>query len=68
LRRWYGHDPARWEEFQRRYRAELRRNRDAVEELREKCRAGTATFVYAARDQERNSALVLKAYLEHDDT
>ena len=68
LRRWFNHDPARWDEFQRRYRAELRQKKDVVEELRQKCRGGTITFVYAARDEEHNGALVLKAYLEHHDT
>jgi uncharacterized protein YeaO (DUF488 family) len=64
LRRWYGHDPAKWDEFQKRYRAELHRNQDAVEELRRKFRGKTVTFVYAARDEAHNSALVLKDYLE----
>ena len=64
LRRWYGHDPAKWDEFRKRYRAELRKNKDAVEELRGKCRGKTVTFVYAARDEAHNSALVLKDYLE----
>jgi uncharacterized protein YeaO (DUF488 family) len=65
LRRWYGHDPAKWTEFQKRYRAELAQNPDQVEELRSKAREGPLTLVYAARDEEHNSALVLKAYLEH---
>ena len=65
LRKWYGHDDAKWTEFQERYRAELVANKDLVDELREKCRSGTVTFVYAARDENRNSALVLKNYLEH---
>ncbi len=68
LRRWFNHDPTRWDEFQRRYRAELRQKRDVVDELRQKCRDGIVTFVYAARDEEHNSALVLRAYLEHHDT
>jgi uncharacterized protein YeaO (DUF488 family) len=68
LRRWFNHDPARWDEFQRRYRAELRQKKDMVDELRQKCRDGIATFVYAARDEQHNGALVLKAYFEHHDT
>ncbi len=68
LRRWFNHDPARWNEFQTRYRAELRQKNDEVEELRRKCRDGTVTFVYAARDEEHNGALVLKDYLENHDT
>ena len=68
LRKWYGHDAAKWAEFQKRYRAELGQNKDLVEELREKCRSGIVTFVYAARDEERNSALILKEFLrKHTD-
>jgi len=65
LRRWYNHEPAKWTEFQRRYLAELRQNKVAVEELRQKCGDGTVTFVYAARDEQHNSALLLKEFLEH---
>ncbi len=68
LRRWFNHDPARWEEFQKRYRAELKQNKHAVEELRQKCLAGAVTFVYAARDLEHNSARLLKEYFEHEGT
>ena len=68
LRRWFNHDPARWGEFQKRYRAELRQNKDVVDELRQKCQGGTVTFVYAARDEQHNGALVLRAFLEDYDT
>jgi uncharacterized protein YeaO (DUF488 family) len=64
LRRWYNHDFAKWNEFKRRYRAELDQNQAAVDELREKCRSEHVTFVYAARDEHHNSALLLKEYLE----
>ena len=64
LRKWYGHDPAKWPEFQKRYRAELNANAEAVENLRRVCAKGVTTFIYAAKDEARNSALVLKAYLE----
>ena len=63
LRRWYGHRPELWPEFQQRYRAELDANPEAVARLRALCAAGPVTFVYAARDEARNSATVLKAYL-----
>ncbi|MDJ0609244.1 MAG: DUF488 domain-containing protein [Kiloniellales bacterium] len=63
LRRWYGHRPELWPEFQQRYRAELDANPDAVAALRALCAEGPVTFVYAARDEERNSATLLKAYL-----
>lgn len=64
LRTWYGHDPAKWAEFRRRYREELRRRPEAVEALRRRVRGGPVTFVYAAKDEERNSARVLKEFLE----
>lgn len=64
LRRWFHHDPERWDEFQKRYRAELEQKGEILEELRQKCRAGTVTFVYAAHDEQRNGALVLRDYLE----
>lgn len=63
LRKWYGHEPEKWPEFQERYRAELDGNPDGIAELRGICSANTATFVYAARDELRNSATVLRAYL-----
>jgi uncharacterized protein YeaO (DUF488 family) len=63
LRAWYGHDPARWEEFRRRYRAELDDKGDLLQDLKRALREGPVTFVYAARDQEHNSAVVLQEYL-----
>jgi uncharacterized protein YeaO (DUF488 family) len=63
LRKWYGHDPQRWEEFRRRYWQELRSNREAVDELRKKEREGKVTLVYAAHDEEHNGALALKQFL-----
>ena len=64
LRRWFGHDPARWPEFKRRYFAELRGNRSAWQPLLAAARRGRVTFVYAARDEEHNGALALKAFLD----
>ena len=64
LRKWFGHDPARWEQFQERYRRELREKQDALELLEKKANEGTVTLVYAARDKEHNEALVLKNILE----
>jgi uncharacterized protein YeaO (DUF488 family) len=63
LRKWFGHDPARWEQFQDRYRRELLEKKDAVRLLRQKAKEGTVTLVYAARDEEHNGALVLKGFL-----
>lgn len=64
LRRWFGHDPAKWDEFQRRYRAELDVNPSAWKLLLEEARQGNVTLLYSARDTEHNNAIVLKAYLE----
>jgi uncharacterized protein YeaO (DUF488 family) len=63
LRQWYGHDPARWDEFRVRYRRELERNRSAVELLRRRIGSARVTFVFAAKDEERNSATVLRDHL-----
>lgn len=63
LRKWYGHDPDRWPEFQARYRDELDGKAEAIAELRSICAIGTVTFVFAAKDEIRNSATVLRAYL-----
>jgi uncharacterized protein YeaO (DUF488 family) len=68
LRRWFGHDPAKWEEFCRRYGIELAARPAAVQLLREKLRQGQVTLVYGARDQEHNAAVALKIFLEHQGT
>jgi uncharacterized protein YeaO (DUF488 family) len=64
LRRWFGHDPARWEEFCRRYWQELAGKPKETDFLRQESRAGPVTLVYAARDEEHNAALALKQFLE----
>lgn len=63
LRKWFSHDPAKWEEFQQRYRAELEENTEAIARLRDEIRKGPVTLLYGARDQEHNEALVLKEFL-----
>lgn len=63
LRTWYGHRPERWPEFRTRYEAELAANGALIGELRNLCASGTVTFVFAAKDLERNSALVLREFL-----
>jgi uncharacterized protein YeaO (DUF488 family) len=64
LRKWFGHDPARWEQFQERYQKELRKQEEAVQLLKQKGKEGTVTLVYAARDEEHNGALALKRFLQ----
>jgi uncharacterized protein YeaO (DUF488 family) len=66
LRKWFGHDPARWEQFQKRYWKELEEKEEAVQLLKQKGRQGTVTLVYAARDEAHNGALALKRFLEDD--
>ena len=63
LRRWFGHDPARFEEFRRRYTDELAPQEEKLRELRRRAREGTLTLVYSARDAEHNDAVVLAQIL-----
>lgn len=63
LRQWFGHDPARWAEFQQRYSAEVRANAQAFEQLRELARNGPLTLVYSAHDEAHNDAVVLRGLL-----
>ena len=65
LRTWFGHDPARFDEFRRRYLEELAAHGDKLAELRERASEGTLTLVYAARDSEHNDAVVLADVLRH---
>ena len=64
LRKWFSHDPAKWPEFKKRYRAELARKPGAVARLRALARKGTLTIVYGAKDEAHNNAVVLKEFLE----
>jgi uncharacterized protein YeaO (DUF488 family) len=63
LRRWYGHRPERFEEFARRYRAELDAQRELLSKLRRRSRSGVVTLVFAARDTEHSNAAVLSEAL-----
>ncbi len=66
LRKWFGHDPAKWGEFRRRYSKELRHHPDAVNLLEERAAKGPVTLVYGSRDQEHNAAVALRDFLEHE--
>jgi uncharacterized protein YeaO (DUF488 family) len=68
LRKWYGHDPSKWPQFRKRYWAELKQQGDVTTLLKYLAEERTVTFIYAASDEERNSALALKAFLEHGNT
>ncbi|WP_297298890.1 DUF488 domain-containing protein [uncultured Methylovirgula sp.] len=63
LRRWFSHDPARFDEFSRRYRAELAANKDTVGRLDDLLKRGRVTLLYAASDTAHNHALVLADFL-----
>jgi uncharacterized protein YeaO (DUF488 family) len=63
LRRWFGHDPARWHEFRRRYSEEIHRRRNRLDELRTLAQKGRITLVFAARDEAHNDAVVLREIL-----
>jgi uncharacterized protein YeaO (DUF488 family) len=66
LRKWFGHDPAKWGEFRRRYSSELRHHPEAVHLLEEKAAKGPVTLVYGSRDQEHNSAVALRDFLDQE--
>jgi len=64
LRKWYSHDVEKWPEFKKRYRQELKDNKGVVAELKSIVSEKDVTFIYAAHDEEHNSAVVLKEYIE----
>lgn len=66
LRKWYVHDVEKWLDFKRKYIEELSLKSDLVAELARRSQQGTLTLVYAAHDEQHNSALVLKEYLENN--
>lgn len=64
LRKWFGHDPARWEEFRARYAAELDANPEAWQWLAQEAATTEVTLVYSSRDQAHNNAVALLEYLQ----
>jgi uncharacterized protein YeaO (DUF488 family) len=63
LRKWFGHDPDRWQEFRRRYRSEVRRHPEQLDRLRTLARHGRITLVFSAHDEAHNDAVVLRELL-----
>jgi uncharacterized protein YeaO (DUF488 family) len=63
LRKWFGHDPQRWDDFRRRYFAELDRHPEAWQPLRDAAADGDITLLYSSRDAEHNNAVALREYL-----
>ncbi len=64
LRKWFGHDPEKWEQFRQCYTAELKDKNEILEPIRKAAQGGTVTLVYSAKDTEHNQAVALKDYLE----
>jgi uncharacterized protein YeaO (DUF488 family) len=64
LRKWFGHDPAKWKEFERRYTAELDKKPESWQPILEAARRTDIALVYSARDTEHNNAVALKGYLD----
>ena len=64
LRHWFGHDPKRWDEFEKRYFAELDAKPDAVAPLLDAARSRDVTLVFGAKDTEHNNAVALRDYLD----
>jgi uncharacterized protein YeaO (DUF488 family) len=63
LRKWYGHDPEKWDEFRRRFGAELDANPEAVAELRAELKKGRSTLLFGSKETEINNAMALREYL-----
>lgn len=64
LRKWFGHDPAKWDEFRQRYFAELEAKPESWQPLLQAAQEGDITLLYSARDEAHNNAVALKAFLE----
>ncbi len=64
LRKWYGHDPDKWDQFRQRYFDELDANTEAIAELRTHLESGTVTLVFSSKETRLNNASALKEYLE----
>jgi uncharacterized protein YeaO (DUF488 family) len=64
LRKWFAHDPAKWTEFQARYKEELKQNSEQLALLKQQAAKGRVTLIYGARDREHNEAVVLQKLLQ----
>ncbi|OQY65457.1 hypothetical protein B6D29_03795 [Microgenomates bacterium UTCPR1] len=67
LRKWFGHDPLKWEEFKRRYTKEIKNNQKVFKELESVVKKGKVTILYSAKDEDHNNAVVVKELLEKSD-
>jgi len=64
LRKWFAHDPSRWQEFKKRYRKELEDRQELISDLRAEARRKTVTLLFSAKDTERNNAVALKEIID----
>ena len=67
LRKWFSHDPAKWEEFQKRYVAELKKSPEAWQPIVDAARKGTVTLIYSSHDTEHNNAVALQKFLKRQE-
>lgn len=66
LRKWFDHDPAKWEEFRQRYLGEIRENKEQTRLLSQALEKGPVTLVYGAKDMEHNDAVVLQEFVRDE--
>ncbi len=64
LRKWFGHDPVKWDEFRKKFFQELDQKRELIDRIIAKARKGDVVLLYGARDEEHNNAVALKEYVE----
>ncbi len=64
LRKWFGHDPAKWGEFKKRYLSELRDKKEILDRIKNEAKGKTVTLIYSARDEKHNNAVAMKEFLE----
>jgi uncharacterized protein YeaO (DUF488 family) len=64
LRKWFSHDPSKWQEFKNRYKKELKNKSEITEKLRIETKKGQVTLLFSAKDVEHNNAVVLKEVIE----
>ncbi len=64
LRKWFDHDPDKWEEFKNKYKKELKNNEELIDKIKEDADGHNVTLLYAAKDTEHNQAVVIKEYID----
>lgn len=65
LRKWFDHDPDKWEEFKKKYKKELKEQKDLIDQIKKDSDGHNVTLLYAAKDEEHNQAVVIKEYIEN---